>query len=133
MSSLPLLHPTCCELTQPGHIGPSRTAVTGEMTIATAACSAVCDLSNYAVLFSAKLELVDFINPRRRIFILSSPIPALYFHYHISEWLILQNINIFMFSCQLFVTASAAFRLRACNHPRLLNSVSLSKMLSRSL
>lgn len=35
MSSLPLLHLTCCELTQPGHTGPSRTAVTGEMTTAT--------------------------------------------------------------------------------------------------
>lgn len=38
MSSLPLLHPTCCELTQPGHTGPSRTAVTGEMTTLNTGC-----------------------------------------------------------------------------------------------
>lgn len=56
VSSLPLLHPTCCELTQPGHTGPSTTAVTGEMTTATRACS-----PEHSLLF-IKLALLSQLN-----------------------------------------------------------------------
>ncbi len=53
-SSLPLLQLTCCELTQPGHTGPSRTAAFGEMTTTQA-------LSNWLCFCAAK-QAVDFID-----------------------------------------------------------------------
>lgn len=68
VSSLPLLHPTCCELTQPRHTGPSRTVVTGEMTTATQAnlTWALLAINQTGFTVSAKFE-VYFIDPWRGI------------------------------------------------------------------
>lgn len=57
VSSLPLLHPTCCELTQPGHTGPSRTAVTGELTTSTQACSSERSLLYVKLAVLSQLNL----------------------------------------------------------------------------